>query len=81
MVQEIWRGETREEYEKKLEWRATLSKGGKLFFIMAGQGDFSDRYYKYSIGQTLPDEVVINDLRTQQSNGTIELVKGSMPAT
>jgi hypothetical protein len=71
---------SREEFEGKPEWRATIKRAGNIAFILALMG----RFYEYPedwiprIGPAQPLEIEMDCawLHLQLINGEIELLKG-----
>jgi hypothetical protein len=80
---------TRQEFEAKPEWRATIKRRRNLVFIMEGQGKYAGRFYEYpddwisrsGFSQPLEIEMEGTRLRRQLADGEIELLKGALPQT
>ena len=80
---------TRQEFEGKPEWRATIKRRNSLVFILEGQGGWAGRFYEYpddwisrgGFSQPLEIEMEGARLRRQLADGEIELLKGALPQT
>jgi len=77
---QVWTG-SREQFESKPQWRATISRGGKLSFILEGKGEFAGKYYEYPEGSypTLNQPVDLIHLSRQLESGELNLLAGSLP--
>jgi hypothetical protein len=78
---------TREEFESKPEWRATIQRRNRLAFIWEGQGKLAGRFYEcpenwslwYRVGPELEIRVDTAKLHNQLEAGQIELLNGALP--
>lgn len=78
---------TRDEFEARLGWRATIRRRQSIAFIAEGQGKHAGRFYeypddwffRYEVGPPLETEINLADLRAQLEAGQIELLNGALP--
>jgi hypothetical protein len=72
---------TRQEFEAKPEWRATIKRRDNIAFILEGQ--YQERFYEYPADWIPRDgfgqiEIEGATLRFQLEAGQIELLKGTL---
>jgi hypothetical protein len=76
---------TREEFEARPEWRATLKRRDSLVFILEGAGKLNGSYYEYPHDwvsrphMPVESEIHGTTIRRQLETGQLELVKGALP--
>ena len=78
---------TREEFESKPEWRATIQRRNRRAFIWEGQDKRAGIFYeypenwflRYAVGPGLEIKVDAAKLRNQLAAGQIELLNGALP--
>jgi len=78
---------TRQEFEAKPEWRATIKRRKNIAFILEGQGKLAGTFYeypddwvsRYGLGPHFQIEIEATGLRAQFEEGEIKLLKGELP--